>query len=297
MRSTLLQHLAPNLRTLLESIRTWELIEEIRLRINQPLLIKERGLEYGVNRMGICRVHESYCVTMEDLTRSFEIMTDNSWYALEDEIRSGYLTLSGGHRVGISGKVVLERGYIKTLKYINGLNIRLARAVPGAADPVMRQILRGDRIVSTLIISPPGCGKTTLLRDICRQLSNRGFNVVVIDERSEIAACHRGIPQLDIGESTYVIDSCPKAQGISMALRGLAPDVIITDEIGHPDDGTALADAIRAGVEVISSCHGADWDSVQQRTWMQYGRAAFAQAVFLSRRCGPGTVEQVLKLD
>ena len=136
-------------------------------------------------------------------------MTDSSRYALEDEIRAGYLTLCGAI-VGISGKAVLESGQIKTFKYINGLNLRLARAVIGAADPLMRSIVNRGQVVSTLIISPPGCGKTTLLRDICRQVSDQGFNTVVIDERSEIAAS-RNSPT-GCGRNSYVIDGCPKAE-------------------------------------------------------------------------------------
>lgn len=297
MGGMLLQFLAPNLRNLFRHVPAWDKIEEIQLRVNQPLVIKELQRLYGINVGGVCRLSESYRVTAEDIARTVEMMTQNSWYALEDEIRAGYLTLAGGHRVGISGKVVLEDGLIKTIKYINGLHIRLAREIKGAADRVMPQIVRAGQIISTLIVSPPGCGKTTLLRDICRQLSQQGFNAVVIDERSEIAACHRGIPQLDVGPSTYVLDGCPKAQGIPIALRGMAPQVIITDEIGHPNDGLALADAARAGVQVIASCHGTAWEHVKQRAWMQQGGAAFKQVVLLSRRSGPGTIEQVLKLD
>ncbi|HOB08070.1 MAG TPA: stage III sporulation protein AA [Limnochordia bacterium] len=293
----LLKCMAPNLRNLFHSVLDWDKVEEIRLRVNQPLVIKEQQKEYGLNAAGRCRPSEGFRVNADDIARTVEIMAENSWYALEDEIRAGYLTLAGGHRVGICGRVVLENGLIKTIKYINGLHIRLAREVPGAADQVMPQIVRSGRIISTLIVSPPGCGKTTLLRDISRQLSNRGFNVVVIDERSEIAACHHGVPQLDVGWSAYVLDGCPKAQGIAMVLRGMAPQVIITDEIGHPNDGLALADAARAGVQVIATCHGSAWDSVRERAWMRHGGAAFQQVILLSRRSGPGTIEQVLKLD
>lgn len=297
MASKILNQLAPNLRDILENRVDWDTVEELRLRVGRPLVIKDKFQEYGMNFFGKCQVADSYCVTTDDLNRSVQIMTQNSWYAIDEEIRAGYLTLAGGHRVGICGKVVMEKGEIKTLKYINGLNIRIARQVIGAAKLVLPKLYFSNKLSSTLIISPPGCGKTTLLRDISRQLSNSGMDVVIIDERSEIAACYQGIPQLDVGLRTDVIDGCPKAMGIMMALRGMTPQVIVTDEIGHPDDGYALADVIRAGVNVISSCHGSSLEAVQARAWVQLGGSVFTQAIILSRRNGPGTIEQVLKWE
>lgn len=293
----ILTQLAPKLRSMLEAINFWQTIEEIRLRVNKPVVIKAGGQEFGLNTHGKCHITRSYRVTTDDLTRTMQIMTKNSWYALEDEIKAGYLSLSGGHRVGISGKITLDNGVIKNLRYINGLSIRFAKEIIGAANDIVSRMYNRDRVLSTLIISPPGCGKTTLLRDICRQLSNRGLDTVVIDERSEIAACYQGVPQLDVGLRTDVIDGCPKVEGIIMAIRGMSPRIIITDEIGNPDDGLALTEAIRAGVSVISTCHGVTVEQVKNRLWVQKGGWVFEQAVILSRRCGPGTIERVLKWD
>ncbi|NLM25663.1 MAG: stage III sporulation protein AA [Firmicutes bacterium] len=296
MVKSVLKEVAPRLREVLAAIDNWEQVEEIRLRLNRPLVIKGRFGEYGINYfMQKCQVIDSYIVTNEDISRTIQIMSKNSWYALEEEVRSGYLTLENGHRVGIVGKVILEQGRIKNIKHVSGLNIRLAREIRGSANQIMRQLFLQGELLSTLIISPPGCGKTTLLRDIARQLSNQGFNVVIIDERSEIAACYHGCPQLDVGLRTDVLDGCPKAEGITMALRGMSPQLIITDEIGHPADGLALAEAMKSGVKVISSCHGDSLADVRQRQWVKECSSLFQQAIVLSRRNGPGTIEQVLK--
>lgn len=297
INNSVLEYLAPSLRELLAKYHEWDKIEELRLRIGQPLIIRSTTGQSGICRSGVCAIRDSHIVTEQELTRSLQFMTNNSWYALEDEVRSGYLTLGSGHRIGLSGKIVLDNGAIKTIKYVTGLNIRIARQVIGAADQVMPRLYRNHQLLSTLIVSPPGCGKTTLLRDIARQVSNLGLEVTIIDERSEIAACHQGVPQLDVGVRTDVLDGCPKAAGMLMALRGLAPHVIVTDEVGHPDDGLALADALRSGVKVISSCHGSSLPEVKKRAWVKTSQSVFEQVIILSRKNGPGTVEQVLKWD
>jgi stage III sporulation protein AA len=291
------QFLAPHLREILErsSPSDWE---EVRLRVNQPLVVKGRTGYCFLSPLGrVVPKDEAYRPTPEDLARTVQILTNSSWYAWEDEIRRGYLTIPGGHRVGICGRAVLDGGKVKTVKSVSSLSIRLARAVPGCADSLMPHICpKGREVLSTLVISPPGCGKTTLLRDLARQISQRGFQVVVIDERSEIAACYQGSAQLDVGPQTDVLDGYPKAEGVAVAVRALSPQVVVTDEIGHPDDGAALAELARSGVKVLASCHGDSLAQVEARSWARDSLPVFQLAVVLSRRSGPGTVEQVLSL-
>ncbi|MDP3486426.1 MAG: ATPase, T2SS/T4P/T4SS family, partial [Bacillota bacterium] len=147
----------------------------------------------------------------------------------------------------------------------------------------------------TLVISPPQAGKTTLLRDIARQLSDKGQRVCIVDERSEIAGCYNGCPQLDVGLRTDVMDGCPKAEGMLMALRALSPDVIITDEIGRAEDAAAIEEALNSGVRVIASAHGSTYEEVAARpnlsTLLQ--RGLFQRVVILSNRRGPGTIEYI----
>lgn len=289
-------YLASSLRTMCTAIN-WDTIEEIRLRIGKPLICLGGGEEYGLNAHGRCRVSNSYLPSGSDIDKTLQLMTNNSWYAREAQIQAGYLTLPGGHRVGIGGQITLVNGQIKNLSHPNSLNIRVARQILFCAQSLMSYIISQGQVLSTLLISPPGCGKTTLLRDIAREVSKRGYQTVIVDERSEIAACFQGEPQLDVGPRTDVIDACPKALGISVALRALGPQVIVTDEIGHPDDGAVLADLARAGVKVIASCHGSSFEGVKNRAWAKENLEIFERVILLSNRRGPGTVEKVLKLD
>lgn len=190
--------------------------------------------------------------------RTAQRMCQNSVYARQEELRQGFVTLSGGHRVGFCGRTTVDNGVIRCLSEISSLHLRLAHAVIGAADSVLPHIVSGREIANTVIVSPPGCGKTTLLRDIARQLASPtyGFSVGIADERGEIAAMHRGTPQNDIGIYADVYDGCPKAQAMQMLLRGMAPDVVITDEIGGEADCAALSLLSHSGVRILCSAHG-----------------------------------------
>lgn len=270
-----------------------EEIQEIRLRNGSPLCIALAGRDVLLDDL---------IVTPDDTDKILALVTDCSYYALEDEFKGGYITLPGGHRVGLSGQVVSYGNGEYRLRHISGFCFRVAREIRGAAENVMPYLAsKGTGIASTLVISPPGCGKTTFLRDMCRILGS-GLNgritpaqVGIVDERSEIAACYGGIPQLDVGPRADVLDRCPKAKGIGMLLRSMNPDVIVTDELGGEEDARAVAMALSGGVCVVASCHGKDLDDVKSKpysSWLVLS-GYFEKAVILSNRCGPGTIEYV----
>lgn len=224
---------------------------EIRLRVNRPVILKDRNKEYIAYQK-----EREYIATKEVIGRIFESICGNSVYAFEEEISNGFITMFGGHRVGITGKPLYKEGKIYSIKDISGLNFRVARQLKGVADNIIPQIKIDGQFVNTLIISPPGLGKTTLLRDLIRQISNEGYNISVVDERSEIAACFLGVPQNDIGLRTDVMDLARKSDGIKMMVRSMRPDFIATDEIGTDDDAEAIEYALNSGVKILATAHG-----------------------------------------
>ncbi|MDK2820094.1 MAG: stage sporulation protein [Clostridia bacterium] len=280
-------------------------IEEIRLRRGRPLQIRWATGEGWVKIDGSLAIspNSAYMVTENDLNLTIQALTRSSLYALEDELRSGYITICGGHRVGLVGEVITFHGEIHTLKNFSGLNLRLARSVYDCAKSLMPYLLKRGWPLHTLILSPPRCGKTTLLRDIIRQLSSgvpelgfTGVNVGVVDERSEIAGCWLGMPQLDVGPRTDVLDRCPKASGMIMLLRSMGPEVIATDEIGRLEELDALQDVLNAGVTILTSAHAASLDELKKRpgweTLLKQG--LWQRIIILGRSLGPGTIEALL---
>lgn len=281
-------------------------LEEIRLRCCRPVMVVANGSDHFLRHDGILSPGESTLIWEEQHAEQFlEAITRASLYAMEDDVRAGFLTLPGGHRVGLTGEAVMQGGQLQTIKYVSCFNVRLARAIPGVADNVLPAVVCGGRLMHTLIASAPGCGKTTLLRDIIRQVSVgvsqqglAGLRVAVADERSEIAACWRGIPQLDLGPRTDVLDGCRKAEGIMLLLRSMSPQVIATDEVGSEADAAALEEALYSGVTLLATAHGATLAEVEKRPGLArlVRQGAFERLVLLSRRRGPGTVEQVVDL-
>ncbi|WP_134683164.1 stage III sporulation protein AA [Brevibacillus migulae] len=277
-------------------------VEEIRLRQNQPLEVRYGQQASYVTPTGqlTANVRQGWIVTEELVGKLLNQISQHSLYALEEELKRGYITVVGGHRVGIAGKVVLEQGEVKGIRDITSFNIRIAREKKGAAQKVLPFLLEQGKIHNTLIISPPQCGKTTLLRDIARSLSygnewSSSRKVAIVDERSELAGSLHGVPQRDVGPRTDVLDACPKAIGIMMMIRSMSPDVVIVDEIGRTEDGEAIWEAIHAGVSVICSAHGADLKEIVQRPMIgkliQHG--AFSRYLVLNRAQGAGTIQGI----
>ena len=289
------------LRQIFVRLESFDELQEIRFRVGQPLLIKWRGREYGLGEEGICRSEKGYRVAQEDIKHLLQSVCDFSPYALEDELRQGFLTIEGGHRIGLVGKAVLEQGKVKTLKEISGMNMRIAHEVIGCSNKVMPYIVSKEKVYHTLIISPPGCGKTTLLRDVIRQLSE-GFleygpyNVGVVDERSELAACYRGVPQNHLGMRTDVLDGVPKVEGMTMLLRSMAPQVIAVDELGKAADYEALLEVFGAGVSVVCTVHGTDIESCQSKPRLTefIDKGLFERIIVLSGEKGPCTLEMIV---
>lgn len=256
--------------------------EEIRLRIGKPVqVITQRG-EHILNQYGNLLKSEA--------DEMLQAICAYSVYAKSNELCSGFVTLDGGARVGISGKPLYADGCIKRLTAISSFNIRIAREVVGCAEKFMNHFFDGTTPLSAIIASPPGAGKTTLLRDCARCFSNgirvpRPLKVAIADERNELSGCMDGIPTLDVGLRTDVMEGVPKAISIPLLIRSMSPDVIITDELGGDADMTAVAEATKHGVAVVTSVHSSHSSELRKRTWfcsaLEDGH--FAKVLFLRR--------------
>ena len=299
--------LPPAVREILNrsSLSLWEGLEEIRLRLNRPLALHGRVGDLFLSSEGQPTPAErAYRPTRDDLAGALALISSFSLYAFEQELRSGYLTIPGGHRVGLCGRAVLEGGKVAALTDISGFNYRIAREIEGVASPYMGHLMIPEerRPARTLIVSPPRGGKTTFLRDLARCLSDGaaekgvpGFKVAIVDERSEIAGCFQGFPQLNVGHCTDVLDACPKAEGMMMLLRSMGPQVIVTDELGSPEDVLAVGEVIRAGISLVASVHGSDLAQLAERP--EFGKLlrqqVFERVILLGRSRGVGTVEKI----
>ena len=241
-----------------------ENLREIRFRTGRGLLLETAEGERLLDGQGqvVASEAEAYRVTETDVKTTLELLTGYSVYAFEEELRQGYFTVEGGHRIGVAGRAVLENGRVQRLSYISFLNFRVAHECKGCSEALFRRLYGDGQYYHTLLFAPAGCGKTTFLRDLIRLLSNAGLQVGVADERSELAACHYGIPQHDLGMRTDVMDGCPKAEAMGMLLRSMTPQILAADEIGMEADVFAIRAAAGCGCKVVVSAHGGSFEEV-----------------------------------
>lgn len=259
-------------------------ITEIRLRVDSNLRVYFGKLEKEFNIR----------ITKEHLFKIISNISSNSIYSVQNDINKGFITIAGGNRVGIAGEVVVVDGKIKNIKDISSMNIRVAKEYIGISNAIIDKIVINGRINNTLIISPPGLGKTTLLRDIIRSLSESGYNVSVIDERGEIAAMHNGRACLNVGERTDVLSFIDKVQGIEMAVRSMAPQVVCTDEIGSVKDVEAIKYLSKCGVAFVTTMHGDCLNDIKAGAVKEILQEGYLDTVIiLSNKAGIGSIDKI----
>lgn len=304
--------LAAELRRNLEHLSdsVWPQVEEIRIRLGKPLaVVTAMGYRFVAPGGALtCDPGQGYVVTLDDMRRTVEAISQSSWYALVERLRGGFVTIPGGHRLGLAGEAILDGSGVRSLKHVTSINLRIAREIIGCSEVLMPFLWdrRHQQPYHTLIVSPPGAGKTTILRDILRNFS-RGIprlgippqSIGLVDERWEIAACFEGVPRNDVGPCTDVLAGWPKAEGMLVLLRAMGPAIVATDEMGGSEDLAALRDVVNAGVKVVATVHSRSLTDLEKRAgWGPILKEGlFERYVILNRSLGPGTIETVTAAD
>lgn len=271
-----------NIRQALEKINIQK-IEEIRIRNERKIRVKSNDSEEILNVI----------VTKEDTIRILQSICENSIYSYQNKIAEGFVTIKGGHRVGICGTAVIENEKVINISHVFSLNFRIAREILECSKEVKKIIYENGEIYNSIIFSSPGKGKTTILRDLIRELSKEK-NIGIVDERSELCSMYNGIPQKNIGEKVDIIENAKKSVGLKMLVRTMAPDIVVADEIGTLEDVDAIHYAITSGVKGIFTAHGNSIDDVKLNPILQklFEMNLIQKIIFLDEKC-KGKVKSV----
>lgn len=260
--------------------------EELRFRMGEPVSVLNSDGEHFIG---------AEIVTAADLNGILDVATQASAHSVRDSMKYGYITVRGGFRIGICGTAVSENGRISGFRTVSSISLRIAKQISGIAAPVMEGITREGELMSTLIVSPPGFGKTTLLRDIIRTVSNgdpvrriKCLRVGVADERGEIAGMYDGMPQMNVGCRTDILDGCRKSEAVMMLLKTMNPQVIALDEITEERDIDAVESAVNCGVRLLATAHGESISDLMERKLYKRlcGSGAFKKVVVIKRPGG-----------
>jgi len=290
---TILSYLPKSIEQLIKELPSSLIseMEEIRLRVTRPIeIVTNSGAQYL-----------PYIFQQKDAEQFLQNLSYSSFYTLEEELKRGFITIEGGHRIGLAGKVILENGFVKAIRDIASFNIRVAREKIGIANSIIPFIYENGW-KHTIIIGPPQTGKTTLLRDLARIISTgdekRGIfpqKVGIVDERSEIAGCVGGVPQLTFGPRVDVLDACPKVEGMMMMIRSMSPNVLVVDEIGRKEDSEAIMEAVHAGIRLIMTTHGDSLEDISRRPTLQsiINQRIFERYIELSKTHLPGYIQSI----
>lgn len=270
---------------------------EIRLRAGKPItLVGRYGIMFLMKNGEVSHRPdgECYICNPEIITETFNRLCCYSVYSHIESIVNGYITFQGGHRAGITGTAVLSsEGAVTSVRDISSVNIRIARQIKGSADKIIEAL--GSSGTSVLIAGPPSSGKTTVLRDYVRQLSDADKKICLVDERQEIACVNGMLCQHDVGLNTDVLNNYPKDKGIMLALRTMSPDIIAVDEIGEKGEIDGLKKGVNGGVHFVASIHASDYEDLLKRPQVKavLDTGAFSKIVLLRSAKTPGEVEGI----
>lgn len=273
-------------------------IYELRLRVNKPVTLNYFNSYYYLGENGLSDDGKTAIIaTGHTLDGIIHRASNFSIYAVNEQLKSGFISINGGIRIGVVGEIVFEQDKLLTVKNFNALNIRIPHEIKGIAGKVLPYLFENEVFLNTLIISPPGAGKTTLLRDLVRELSgiNYAQNILLLDERNEIASVVNSEPQLDVGVFTDIMSGGNKQLGFVNGIRSMSPDIIATDELGNEQDISALELASTCGVSIIATIHAKSISDILNKASFKpiVHSHIFKRYIVMSTEKGRGTIEGI----